>query len=121
MSKRYEKAGKGALFFESDRDSDKRPLLKGSAEILERKFEVAAWPRTTDKGLNYLSLQVKLGNDVVGNGAMFERANSNRKAPNMNGPVEISGLKFDFAAWKAKSEAGMEYYRMKIDQIIEEA
>lgn len=121
MSKKtYTNVGKGSMFFEDTEGNDKRPILKGSVEMFGTKLSVAGWPRVSKSGARYLSVQVTQGEDVVGNGAMFERDNKNRKAPYMNGPVEIQNLKFDFAAWKAKAESsGQEYFRLKIDQITE--
>ena len=99
-NKTYTKAGKGSLFFEDTGGNDKKPALKGKVEIFGTEFEVAGWPRVSQGGKNYLSVQVTQGREVHGNGAMFEREGNNRKAPAMSGPVEVGGLKFDFAAWK---------------------
>ena len=118
--KTYTNVGKGSMFFEDTEGNEKRPVLKGSVEMFGTKLTVAGWPRVSKTNARYLSLQITQGDTVMGNGAMFERDNANSKAPYMNSPVEINGLKFDFAAWKAKAEqSGQEYFRLKIDQITE--
>jgi hypothetical protein len=37
----------------------------------------------------------------------------------MSGPLEIQGIEFQGSVWPQKSEAGNEYFRMKVEMVEE--
>lgn len=120
MSKTYTKVGAGNFFYENPQ-TEKQPAFKGKVEISGREFELAAWPRTSKGGHNYLSVQFSIPGqrERVGDGALFERQPKNHKAPRMSGPLEIQGIEFMGSVWPQKSEAGNEYFRMKVELVEE--
>lgn len=53
------KEGQGSLF-KNDKQNDRQPDYKGTILINSISYEIAAWKRTSQKGEQYLSLQVSL-------------------------------------------------------------
>lgn len=53
------KEGQGSLF-RNDKQSERQPDYRGSIVIGGVTYTVAAWERTSQRGLNYLSLQAEL-------------------------------------------------------------
>lgn len=119
----YNNVGKGQFFVEKDwQEGSKRPLYKGSSEIDGTQFDIALWARVSQKGQNYLSIVFypKGGKDIVGTGALFEKTGAGRKAPCLTGKAEVFGVALELAVWRQTSEAGNEYFRLKVD-VKEEA
>ena len=120
MSKTYEKVGKGRFFNETP-ENEKQPNFKGKAEIAGKEFDLAIWRRTSKAGSRYLSVSFSLPGEreQIGNGALFERDNKNRKAPRLTGPAEIGGRNFEMGVWPQVSEAGNEYFSVKFELVTE--
>ena len=53
------KEGQGSLF-KNEKQNDRQPDYKGTILINGVTYEVAAWERTSQKGMQYLSLQAAL-------------------------------------------------------------
>ncbi len=55
----YDNTNKGALFKNSDKDSDSHPDYRGNINVGGREFWLSAWIKTSKKGDKYMSLSVK--------------------------------------------------------------
>lgn len=53
------KEGQGSLF-KNEKANDRQPDFKGTIVIGGVTYEVAAWERTSQKGMQYISLQASL-------------------------------------------------------------
>lgn len=53
------KEGQGSLF-KNEKQNDRQPDYKGTILINGATYEIAAWERTSQKGVQYLSLQAAL-------------------------------------------------------------
>lgn len=52
------KKNTGVLFNNTNKQSEKQPDFKGQINIEGKEFDIAAWKRTSEKGVEYLSLSV---------------------------------------------------------------
>ena len=57
------KEGQGSLF-KNDKQNDRQPDYKGTILINGVTYDVAAWERTSQKGMQYLSLQAELRQEL---------------------------------------------------------
>lgn len=57
--KTYDPTNKGALFRNMRKDEDWKPELTGSINVDGQEYWLNAWPRTSQNGTKYLSIQVK--------------------------------------------------------------
>jgi uncharacterized protein (DUF736 family) len=54
----YDDTDRGVLFREFDKKSEKAPDLRGKLNVAGHDYELAAWERTSAKGVKYLSLKI---------------------------------------------------------------
>lgn len=64
----YDNNNSGALFKNDDKESDRSPDYKGSAEVDRTQFWVNAWIKTSKAGKKYMSLSFtpKQAKDIKG-------------------------------------------------------
>lgn len=56
----YDDTNRGAMFFESDKESDRHPDYKGTINVDGKDYWLSAWDKVSKNGKNYISISVKL-------------------------------------------------------------
>ena len=55
----YDNRGRGVLFPNKDKKSDKHPDYKGSVNIEGTEYDLAGWKKVSKKGAQFLSMTAK--------------------------------------------------------------
>ena len=84
------KEGQGSLF-KNEKQNDRQPDYKGTILINGVTYEVAAWERTSQKGMQYLSLQAALPREKPQPAPSAPQYNSTPAAPAYSAPAPTIG------------------------------
>lgn len=84
------KEGQGNLF-KNEKQNERHPDYKGTILINGVTYEVAAWERTSQKGVQYLSLQASLPREKSQLSDSVPQNNNSPSTPNYSAPSPTIG------------------------------
>ena len=59
MTQQYDDTDRGALFKNTQRETDRHPDYKGSLDVGGKPYWISAWLKVSSKGEKYMSLSVQ--------------------------------------------------------------